>query len=275
MFRKNFILFPLFFICCVALMSQVKADEPNKIECYYGENKEFEIVYNAITSNITAKYYVPGRMGGRYSTKEPEYFWVSQEPINKQSDAFAADGSQYKCPEKLYVSYSVSGIEYFAPTFDPEKDTYDGLLEPYEWHTQIIDGDTEYNSKFVDTVPPNDEDDGDGNGDGNGDEDILPGEPIKCEDFDSSSGNLINEIFTIITIASSILLIILGTIDFARASLASDEQALKKAGGDFGKRIIAAILLFILPVVLNLLIGIAHDIGIFEESPMPPIDCVE
>lgn len=112
---------------------------------------------------------------------------------------------------------------------------------------------------------------------------IGAGERINCDDFTyeekNAAGevietyNLIAEVFSIILIAGPILLIIFGALDFAKASLASDEQALKKAGANFGKRIIAVVLLFVLPLIINLLLKIAFDAGIFTGGV--PAVCVE
>ncbi len=98
--------------------------------------------------------------------------------------------------------------------------------------------------------------------------DPYSGEPIDCSDFITSGGeNIIYGVFKVIMIIGPILLIIFGLLDFAKATLASDEQALKKAGVDFGKRAVAAIILFLLPLIINLILGIATEVGIFDEIP--------
>jgi large-conductance mechanosensitive channel len=104
----------------------------------------------------------------------------------------------------------------------------------------------------------------------------ITGEPINCSDFTYeekdeagkviATENLINEIFNIFMIAAPILLIVFGSIDFAKATLASDEQAMKKAGTNFGKRAIAAVLLFILPLIISFIINVAFDAGIFGDK---------
>lgn len=113
---------------------------------------------------------------------------------------------------------------------------------------------------------------------------IADGEPIRCSDFIVRelnerkeivrTYNIIEDVFGLIMIAAPILLIIFGVIDFAKATLASDEQALKKAGTDFGKRTIAAVLLFVLPLIINLLLSIAFNAGVFGEMPNIPETCI-
>ncbi|MDD2181693.1 MAG: hypothetical protein PHW32_04935, partial [Bacilli bacterium] len=80
---------------------------------------------------------------------------------------------------------------------------------------------------------------------------IFEGEQINCEDFVYTEGeanaisnyNLVQELFSLIMLLGPVLLIVFGTLDFAKAVLSGDESALKKAGTNFGKRILALILL--------------------------------
>ncbi len=105
------------------------------------------------------------------------------------------------------------------------------------------------------------------------------GDPIDCSDFDiddikaGKTVNFIKGIFRLIMIFAPILLIIFGSLDFAKATLASDEQALKKSGTDFGKRAIATVLLIILPLIINLLIGVAAEAGVFGN--VAPQICID
>ena len=68
--------------------------------------------------------------------------------------------------------------------------------------------------------------------------------------------NAIQEIFNWIGIIAPILLIIFGSMDFGKAVLADDNDALKKAGSNFLKRCIAAVLLFLLPFIIQWLFTI-------------------
>lgn len=87
--------------------------------------------------------------------------------------------------------------------------------------------------------------------------------PLDCSSF----GDVIFDVFKIIMIIAPILVVVFGSIDFAKATLQSDEAALKKAGQSFGKRIIAAVLLFLLPTIISLMLQIATSVGILEEKP--------
>jgi len=97
---------------------------------------------------------------------------------------------------------------------------------------------------------------------------VQTGEPINCSDFVTDGGvNIIQDIFNIIMIVGPILAIVLGGFDFAKASLQSDEQALKKAGSNFTKRIIAAVLLFLLPLLITFILEIAVEAGVLTDLP--------
>ena len=55
----------------------------------------------------------------------------------------------------------------------------------------------------------------------------------------------------IIFIAAPIILLVLGTIDFLRATTASDEKKMKKSVDTFIKRLIICVVILILPLIIN------------------------
>ncbi len=102
--------------------------------------------------------------------------------------------------------------------------------------------------------------------------DIPSGEsrPIECKDFDDEEGNILKDIYLVIVIVAPILLMLLGALDFSKAVLSSDHDALKKAGQDFIKRVIATIILLLLPLFLQLVFGI-----FFPKEKIPDICVVD
>lgn len=66
-------------------------------------------------------------------------------------------------------------------------------------------------------------------------------------------------IFSIIQIGVPILLIIMGTIDLAKAVMSSDDQEIKKATGKFVKRVIYAIALFFVVTIVTLIMNLVAD----------------
>ena len=76
---------------------------------------------------------------------------------------------------------------------------------------------------------------------------------------------IIKEVFKWIQILAPIMLIIFGVLDYVKALIASDADAMKKTSSKFVKRLIisAAIILlpFVLDFFLSLLEGSMNDIG--------------
>lgn len=70
----------------------------------------------------------------------------------------------------------------------------------------------------------------------------------------------INSYLNIVKIAIPILLIALGVFDFVKAFFASDEQGMKKAQGEFIKRIVISVIFFLTPTLVNLILKIANEV---------------
>lgn len=68
---------------------------------------------------------------------------------------------------------------------------------------------------------------------------------------------LINEILSYVKIIVPILLILLGTLDFAKAVIASKEDEMKKAQATFIKRVIAAVAVFFVPILIDFIMELA------------------
>lgn len=83
----------------------------------------------------------------------------------------------------------------------------------------------------------------------------------KCQDlFSDDVINLINKAMNIIKLAVPILLIVLGITDFFRATFSDSEDNMKKDRDRFIKRIIAAIIIFIVPFFVNLVLKVANSV---------------
>lgn len=67
---------------------------------------------------------------------------------------------------------------------------------------------------------------------------------------------LLGQIYKTITTLAVVVVIVLGALDFFKATSSDDADAMKKSWSKFIKRLIAAILLAILPVVLEFIFGI-------------------
>ena len=85
---------------------------------------------------------------------------------------------------------------------------------------------------------------------------------VSCEGL--LGPDLLDDISTILTwvrIAVPIILIVLGSIDFASAVLSDDPKSLSKAGGRFVKRCIVAIAIFFVPSIIMYLLSFIDKIA--------------
>lgn len=69
----------------------------------------------------------------------------------------------------------------------------------------------------------------------------------------------INNILGYIRILVPVLLIVLGAMDFSKAVMGGDADALKKASSNFTKRLLMGVIIFFLPTLLNLIIGFVNE----------------
>lgn len=76
----------------------------------------------------------------------------------------------------------------------------------------------------------------------------------------------LKSILTIIQFAIPILLIIMGSIDLGKAVLSSDDKEIKGATSKLIKRAIAAVAVFFIPLIVNLLINMVGDSGSKKEG---------
>lgn len=73
----------------------------------------------------------------------------------------------------------------------------------------------------------------------------------------------LNSYMLYIKIAVPIIIIVMGSIDFGRAFLASDEDAMKKAQKRFIMRLIIGMVIFFIPTIINVLLDIADSVWKF------------
>lgn len=74
-------------------------------------------------------------------------------------------------------------------------------------------------------------------------------------------GNMIHLIVLLIQVAVPIMLIIWGMIDFAKATIGGDEDSIKKGQKVFMKRFIAAIIVFLIVTITQLVITAVGSVG--------------
>lgn len=107
---------------------------------------------------------------------------------------------------------------------------------------------------------------GDINGDNNSDEgsNINWGDKadVNCDGIIGTKLlDFINKIFRWIQIIAPIFVIIMGGVEFAGAVLQDDKDALKKASSKFIKRLIIAVVLFLIPLILSFVLDIFNEVS--------------
>lgn len=85
--------------------------------------------------------------------------------------------------------------------------------------------------------------------------------------------SVVKTALTIIQIAVPILLIIMGSIDLMKAVMAGKEDEIKKAQSTFVKRAIAAVIVFFIPLIVNLVMGLITVGTTTSGDPTTYSDC--
>ena len=81
-----------------------------------------------------------------------------------------------------------------------------------------------------------------------------------CQGFGFVVRIIKNGLFPILQIGIPIILIVLGTLDLAKAVISSDDKAVKEAQSKLIKRCIYAILVFFIVTLINLLFNMVGNI---------------
>lgn len=155
---------------------------------------------------------------------------------------YKTNKSGAKCPEQIYKKCTTEGSGYEATG---TKGTY------CEWYVTSPESDKAHT---IDPVPKVSESE---------EKDEKPQkEPINnCNDlFSSTTIDEIDKIMGLIRIAVPIILIVFGIVDFFRATFSDNEDNMKKDRERFIKRIIAAIIVFIVPMFVHLVLTIANNV---------------
>jgi len=89
-----------------------------------------------------------------------------------------------------------------------------------------------------------------------------PGDGVYgCEVIPESIRNWINDTLNLVRYIALVIVIVLGVLDFLKAAGSGEAEIMKKAGTDFLKRIIAVVVLFILPLIVDLILNLIEIYG--------------
>lgn len=74
--------------------------------------------------------------------------------------------------------------------------------------------------------------------------------------------------FLFVQIGGAVAAVVLGMLDFSKAAASSEADAMKKAGQKFFKRILAVMLLLLLPAIIEFLLGLIDIPGLTNANPL-------
>lgn len=84
---------------------------------------------------------------------------------------------------------------------------------------------------------------------------------LKCSDV-----SILHEIWVILLIIAPFLTILMGVLDFSKAVIASDEQKIHESWKKFPKRLLAAIIVFAVPTLISIIVGMSSDKDVSDKS---------
>lgn len=142
----------------------------------------------------------------------------------KQNTGHELNQNIFICPETIYVYYANQSDYFF--TLDKEKAQYES--SGYGELTPDVPGESE--------------------------KDTLINE---CDTIPESIRTYILQALKLIRWVGLAAMVILGVLDFTKAVASDDQDALKKAWGNFTKRLIAVIILFLIPMLIELILYLA------------------
>lgn len=76
--------------------------------------------------------------------------------------------------------------------------------------------------------------------------------------IDAHTQSIIDWIFNMVRLVGIILMIVLGMLDFIKAAASGEQEEMKKSRTKFVKRLIACVVLFLIPIVVNILLGLIN-----------------
>ena len=85
---------------------------------------------------------------------------------------------------------------------------------------------------------------------------------------------LLKQVYTLLRYLIPVLIIVLSIVDFMKVVLSGDEKVFKEAWNNFVKRIIVGVVILLVPVLIKMLINMAHINGIYKIGSGNDIFCI-
>ena len=179
------------------------------------------------------------------------YFYSKGSNFSKFQNKYIAKAGNNKCPTITFCLDDIKKKDWYAEL--------DGKCDPSKYASgvsQSSDGDGDNNFTLRDTEP-------------NPGSNLISNNVINILDcksllggdnVDNSLFELLHTIVLAVKIIVPIMLLALGSLDFAQAVFASNEDGVKKAQSKFIKRLVIAVVIFLIPSFLGVILRIANSI---------------
>lgn len=210
----------------------------------YGKDVYFELGFEKLADGSVGRYFIVTDQSSMYGGS------VARDS-NGLTTTWGQDTYMIMNPDKIYHSsngnYSIANIKINMTNAGFSNVYYISAYNDDETIGDYEQGDaSEYNP---DT----------GNEPSNEMEDLEIKEINFCEENGvRKTFQIVGYLLYIAKIIVPLLLIILGTIDFAKATISSDDKAPKDAVVTLIKRILIAIIIFLIPTILNFLLSLVN-----------------
>ncbi len=76
--------------------------------------------------------------------------------------------------------------------------------------------------------------------------------------IDADTQSIIDWVLNMVRLVGIILMIVLGMLDFIKAAASGEQEEMKKSRTKFVKRLIACVVLFLIPIIVNILLGLIN-----------------
>lgn len=244
---------------CAQLEDEGKIDRSNSdlvfhvdknqydVNCIYTYSSDskcviFQLAYNSTSGSYRGKAFGTTNHFGLYQHKNSFWEWIPKYEKDKAHPDSVDEGYLVgltgSCPSNLeYVKSNYWSISF-------------GVMDGIILDSDEKNMDRIHNTEIDIEIPP-----------------LIPNKPTdptkdaSCEELLGEKGvSFLKTLKTMLLIAVPLILIILGSLDFAKAIFAGDENDMKKAQSKFMKRVIVAVGIFLIPVILGVILDIAHGI---------------
>ena len=254
------------FTICFFIYGEVRAAEDFKVECVY----YFDVVNKEKDKTIEDSINIKATYNGNnfiFDFETSKSSDVSRFDRSDNDFKYMKDGKvKLKCPEKLYINGGCSFKNGWFGNGDIRNCDYiistkKSILNE-TWGDQVLTVDLdEESSKIYDTDDSINGEGGSYQEPNEGTENpgsTIPGVEASCDLIDSEIWAEIRKILSWVQILVPIIIIAMGMIDFSKAVLADDQAAIKKATGNFVKRLIVGVAIFLIPIVLDVILKLVE-----------------